>query len=76
MRVLGDLNLVKSFDKVPATIWLKIGIVSVLELSSLGKWSPHFLQLFTHPFIHNLPNHSAPTRIKNLNKHLVLSRFI
>jgi hypothetical protein len=37
MRILGDPNLVKNFDKVPATICLKMGIVFILELSSLGK---------------------------------------
>ena len=76
MRVLGDLNLVKSIDKVLATIWLKIGLASIVKLSSLSQWSFHFLQPTIHPFIHNLPNHGAPTRIKNLNQHLVLSRFI
>ena len=76
MRVLGDLGFVKNFDKIPATIYLRIGIASILEFSSLDKWSFHFLQPFMHPLIHSLPKHSVPTRIRNWTHHLVLSRYI
>ena len=33
--------------------WLKIGILSALELHPLGRGSFHLWQIITHPFIHN-----------------------